>query len=89
MSALIVFSGVVTAVPLLLFAIAARRMDYSTLGFIQYLSPTIVFVLGLTVFRQELRPVQLASFVLIWSAVAIFIGDVWRRKRAARKLVAA
>lgn len=89
MSALIVFSGVVTAVPLLLFAIAARRMEYSTLGFIQYLAPTIVFLLGLTVFRQELRPVQLASFVLIWSAVAIFIGDIWRRKRAARKLVAA
>jgi chloramphenicol-sensitive protein RarD len=89
MSALIVFSGVVTAVPLLLFAIAARRMEYSTLGFIQYLAPTIVFFLGLTVFRQELQPVQLASFVLIWSAVAIFVGDLWRRNRAARKMVAA
>lgn len=85
MSGLIIFSGVVTAVPLLLFAIAARRMDYSTLGFIQYLAPTIVFILGLTVFQQPLEPVQLMSFVLIWIAVAIFVADLWSRKRAARR----
>lgn len=84
MSALIVFSGVVTAVPLLLFAIAARRMDYSTLGFIQYLSPTIVFFLGLTVFHQPLAPAKLASFVLIWIAVGVFVWDLWaKRKNAA------
>jgi chloramphenicol-sensitive protein RarD len=84
MSGLIIFSGVVTAVPLLMFAIAARRMDYSTLGFIQYLAPTIVFFLGLFVFEQPLAPVKLFSFVLIWIAVAIFVGDLWARKRAAR-----
>jgi chloramphenicol-sensitive protein RarD len=83
MSGLIIFSGVVTAVPLLLFAIAARRMDYSTLGFIQYMAPTIVFLLGLTVFKQELQLVQLGSFVLIWIAVAIFVGDVLRRRKTA------
>ena len=84
LSAVIAFSGVVTAVPLLLFAIAAKRMDYSTLGFIQYLAPTIVFFLGLTVFGEELRPVQLASFVLIWIAVLIFVVDLWRRARRAK-----
>lgn len=83
MSTLIVFSGVVTAVPLLLFAIAARRMDYSTLGFIQYLSPTIVFFLGLFVFEQELAPAKLASFVLIWVAVGIFVWDLWAKRRNA------
>lgn len=82
MSALIVFSGVVTAVPLLLFAIAARRMDYSTLGFIQYLSPTIVFFLGLFIFHQPLAPAKLASFVLIWVAVGVFVWDLWAKKRA-------
>lgn len=82
-SALIVFSGVATAVPLLLFAIAARRMDYSTLGFIQYLSPTIVFFLGLFVFHQPLAPAKLGSFVLIWVAVGIFVWDLWAKKRAA------
>jgi len=84
LSLAIVFSGVVTAVPLLLFATAARRMNYSTLGFIQYLAPTIVFLLGLIVFRQELDSVQLGSFVLIWIAVAIFLGDLWSRTRRAR-----
>jgi len=88
MSGLIIFSGVVTAVPLLLFAIAARRMPLSTLGFIQYLAPTIVFLLGLTVFGEELKPVQLASFLLIWLAVAIFVGDLIMRTRRARASVA-
>ena len=83
LSALIVFSGVVTAVPLLLFAIAARRMDYSTLGFLQYIAPTIVFFLGLFVFEQPLAPVKLISFVLIWIAVAIFASDLWARRKAA------
>jgi chloramphenicol-sensitive protein RarD len=81
LSAAIAFSGIVTAVPLLLFAIAARRMDYSTLGFIQYLAPTLVFLLGLTVFGEELKPAQLGSFILIWIAVAIFVVDLWGRRR--------
>ena len=85
MSMLIVFSGILTAVPLLLFAIAARRMEYSTLGFIQYLAPTIVFFLGLFVFGEELKPVQLMSFMLIWTAVAIFAGDLWIRSRRAKR----
>ncbi|WP_073974468.1 EamA family transporter RarD [Erythrobacter donghaensis] len=82
-SALIVFSGVVTAIPLLLFALAARRMDYSTLGFLQYIAPTIVFFLGLFVFEQPLAPAKLGSFVLIWVAVGIFVWDLWAKKRAA------
>ena len=81
LSAAIAFSGVATAVPLLLFALAARRMDYSTLGFIQYLAPTLVFLLGLTVFKQKLEAAQLASFILIWIAVAIFAGDLFARSR--------
>ncbi|WP_423142929.1 EamA family transporter RarD [Parablastomonas sp. CN1-191] len=84
MSLLIALSGVLTAVPLLLFALAARRMDLSTLGFVQFLSPTIVFVLGLTVFGEPLRPVQLVSFVLIWTAIALFVADLLRRRSAAK-----
>ncbi|QFT77283.1 EamA family transporter RarD [Erythrobacter sp. THAF29] len=84
LSAAIAFSGVVTAVPLLLFAIAAKRMNYSTLGFIQYLAPTIVFILGLTVFGEELKPAQLGSFLLIWAAVAIFVADLWSKSRRAK-----
>ena len=84
LSLALILGGVATAVPLLLFAIAARRMNYSTLGFIQFLAPTIVFFLGLTVFEQELRPVQLASFVLVWIAVAIFVADMWNKSRRAK-----
>lgn len=81
----IMLGGVVTAVPLLLFAIAARRMDYSLLGFIQFLTPSMVFILGLTVFDRALRPVQMVSFTLIWIAISIFVWDQIRRRRAAAR----
>ena len=80
LSLLIVLGGALTAVPLTLFAIAARRMDYSTLGFVQFIAPTIVFVLGLTVFGEPLREVQLACFVLIWAALALFVWDLLARR---------
>lgn len=83
LSAAIVLGGFVTAIPLLLFAIAARRMPYSTLGFFQFLAPSIVFILGLTVFKQPLAPVQAASFACIWLAAGIFIWDLLRRSRSA------
>nr|WP_137676098.1 EamA family transporter RarD [Parerythrobacter lutipelagi] len=81
LSLAIMFGGVLTAVPLLLFAMAAKRMPYSTLGFIQFLAPTIVFLLGLFVFREELRPAQLGCFIMIWSALVLFLWDVWTKSR--------
>ena len=84
MSLLIMLGGVLTAIPLWLFAVAARRMDYSTLGFIQFLAPTMAFILGLTVFEAELQPVQLACFSLIWTAIAVFVWDLWSRRAAPR-----
>ncbi len=82
LSGAIVLGGVLTAIPLLMFAIAAKRMPYSTLGFIQFLAPSIVFVLGLTVFDQPLLPAQAACFGFIWAAAALFGWDLWRRSRA-------
>lgn len=76
LSLLIMLGGALTAIPLWLFAVAARRMAYSTLGFVQFLAPTIVFILGLTVFHKPLLPVQLAAFVTIWIAIAIFVWDL-------------
>jgi chloramphenicol-sensitive protein RarD len=78
---LLASSGIITAVPLLLFAVAARRMNYSTLGFVQFLAPTIVFLLGLFVFHEPLRQVQLTCFVLIWIAIALFIWDLWSTRK--------
>lgn len=81
-SLLIASSGVLTAVPLYCFSEAARRMDYSTLGFFQFLVPTIVFISGLTVFHEPLMPVQLASFIFIWIAIAVFCWDLSGKHRA-------
>lgn len=78
-------AGLWTAIPLLLFATAARRMDYSTLGFVQFLAPTIVFLLGLTVLGEKLDPVRLVCFVIIWTAIAIFCADLLLRTRARRR----
>ena len=81
LSLAIMLGGALTAFPLLMFAIAARRLPYSTLGFIQFLAPSIVFILGLTVFGEDLKPVQAACFACIWAAAAIFVWDLWSRSR--------
>lgn len=83
LSLLIVLGGAVTAIPLWLFAEAARRMSYSTLGFIQFLAPTIVFVLGLTVFDKPLHPAEIAAFVAIWIAIAVFVWDLLASRKSA------
>ncbi|WP_323982065.1 EamA family transporter RarD [Novosphingobium aureum] len=86
--ALLTLAGVFTGLPLLLFSEAARRMDYSTLGFVQYLTPTLVFLLGLFVFHEPIKPTQLACFVLIWTAIGIFTFDLLKRRSKARRQVA-
>jgi chloramphenicol-sensitive protein RarD len=81
LAAAIALGGPMTAVPLVMFAMAARRMDYSVIGFLQFLSPTVVFLLGLFYFRETLNPAQLGCFVLIWSAMALFVWDLLRTRR--------
>ena len=76
---LLAASGAVTGIPLLLFAIAARRMDLSMLGFTQFLSPTIGFVIGIAYFHESLSPVRLACFVAIWLAIAVFCHDLLKQ----------
>lgn len=77
-AAAVAFSGPMTAGPLLMFAFAARRLPYTAMGFFQFLSPTIVFLLGLLVFHEALNAAQFACFVVIWCAVALFVLDVLR-----------
>ena len=81
LAAAIALGGPMTAVPLMLFATAARRMDYTLIGFLQFLSPTIVFLLGLFWFHEELKPAQLGCFVMIWAAMALFVWDLFLRRR--------
>ena len=81
---LLILSGAVTAIPLLLFATAARRMSYASLGFVQYLAPTIGFLLGVFVYGEPLSSTKLACFILIWISVGIFCVDALRTYRAGR-----
>jgi chloramphenicol-sensitive protein RarD len=76
-------SGVLTAIPLWLFANAARRMSYSMLGFIQYIGPTLQFLCGVLLYNEPLTGTRIASFMLIWVALTIFSWDVVRRMRGA------
>lgn len=80
---LLVAGGAITAIPLLLFATAARRMSYSALGFIQYLAPTLQFLCGVLLYGEALSTARLISFGLIWLALAIFSWDGIRRMRVA------
>lgn len=81
---LLILAGAVTAIPLLLFATAARRMSYASLGFVQYLAPSIAFLLGVFVYGEPLSMTKLACFILIWVSIAIFCADAWRNYRAAK-----
>ena len=78
---LIMSTGLVTAIPLILFAVAARNLTLSTLGFLQFAAPTLVFLTGVFLLGESLDRLKLACFVLIWVAVALFIWDMWQRTR--------
>ncbi|EUJ48070.1 EamA family transporter RarD [Paenilisteria rocourtiae] len=65
-------AGVVTAIPLLLFATSARRISYVMLGFIQYVGPTLMLILGVFVFHEAFDKTQLIAFLFIWAALLIF-----------------
>ena len=73
--------GPATAVPLLLFAMAARRIPLMTLGMLQYLGPTIQFALGVLIFHEPLPTDRLVGFCLIWAALAIYSAEGWRTAR--------
>jgi len=80
-TALLMLAGVVTAIPLLFFAAAARRVPLSTLGLLQYLAPLIQFVLGLVVFAEPMPPGRLAGFALVWLALIVLTVDLARNNR--------
>jgi chloramphenicol-sensitive protein RarD len=86
-------AGPITAVPLILFAIAAKRLRLSTMGMMQYLGPTLQFLISVLVFKEAFGLVHAVAFGFIWTALIVFtidsvMGDV-RARRLARTAAAA
>jgi chloramphenicol-sensitive protein RarD len=79
---LLVFTGVATALPLLLFSNAARRINLSTIGILQYIAPTLQFLIGVVLYNEPLTRARLVGFVIIWIALIIYSFEnfyVWRK----------
>ena len=80
---LVLSAGVITAVPLLLFAFGARRIRLSTMGLLQYLAPTVQFVLGVWVYHEPFSRERIAGFALIWLGLALYTADnLWAQRKA-------
>jgi chloramphenicol-sensitive protein RarD len=78
---LVVGAGVITAVPLLFFAEANKRISYIAMGFIQYLSPTLSFLLAVFLYHESASPLKLGGFALIWLGIVIFsLGSLPHKK---------
>ena len=81
---LLVFSGVVSAVPLVAFAYGVRRIPLSVVGLLQYIGPTLQLLLGVWFFREPFTAVHALGFGAIWLGLAIFAGEgLWRGRRRA------
>jgi chloramphenicol-sensitive protein RarD len=85
---LLILGGAVTAIPLLMFNAAAKRLPYSTLGFLQYIAPSMQFLFAVLAFGERLTPAHALCFGAIWTALAIFALEGLRLGRARAKAAA-
>ncbi len=83
--ALLPLAGILTATPLMLFAMGARRLPLATIGFLQYLAPSLNFLLAIFVFHEDFNVGRLLGFVIIWVALAIYTVDLIRATRTHRR----
>ena len=81
---LLILAGAVTAAPLLMFAAAARKLRYSTLGLLQYIAPTLQFLQAVLLFGEKMQPGQFVVFALIWAGCAVYAWDSLRAAREVR-----
>jgi chloramphenicol-sensitive protein RarD len=80
---LVLSAGVITAIPLLLFAFGARRIRLSTMGLLQYLAPTVQFALGVWVYHEPFSRERLIGFVFIWAGLALYTADnLWAQRKS-------
>jgi len=77
---LIIGLGIITTIPLLGFAHGARQLPFALLGVLQFLAPTGQFLVGALMYHEPVGAAALLSFGLIWTGVALFCGDLWRKR---------
>ncbi len=77
-------AALVTTVPLLCFIAGARRLQLSTMGFFQYIGPSLMFVFGVWLYQEPLATERLFTFAVIWTALAIYSVDAWQASRKSR-----
>ncbi|HEY3982863.1 EamA family transporter RarD [Cedecea sp.] len=83
---MLIAAGIITTVPLLCFTAAATRLRLSTLGFFQYLGPTLMFLLAVTLYDEVVTEDKLITFGFIWAALALFIADaIYTQRRTKMK----
>lgn len=85
LNALLLFAGILTTAPLLCFVAAARRLDYSTMGFFQYIGPSIMFLFGVFVYGEKVGADRWVTFAFIWSALAIYSYSSIHKHHKAKK----
>ena len=86
MNAILVAAGPVTLTPLLLFNIAARRLNLSTLGFLQYLGPTLMFFFATLLYKEPFNSAKLVTFIFVWIALGFYSADALMQRRKTRAL---
>ncbi|MEQ9258954.1 MAG: EamA family transporter RarD [Roseovarius sp.] len=85
-SLLLAFSGILTAGPLILFSYATKRMMLSTIGLLQYINPTLQFLVATLLFQELFTPWHAVAFALIWTALVLYTTASLRQERASRRL---
>jgi len=77
---ILIVAGPITVIPLLFFALAARRLKLATVGMMQFIAPTMQFLIGV-IYGEELTAAHMICFSCIWTAVLLFSWDAWRLSR--------
>ncbi|WP_022943465.1 EamA family transporter RarD [Pseudoalteromonas ruthenica] len=84
LNTLLVSAGIVTTLPLLCFTAAAKRLQYTTIGFFQYIGPSLMFLLAVVFYGEVFDAERIVTFACIWAALLVFSWDSWRFSRNAR-----
>ncbi len=84
-AALLAFAGIVTAVPLLMFAAGTRRVGLTVVGMLQFITPVMQFVIGVAFLHEPMPPERWAGFIIVWLAITVFVIDLTLAGRRGRR----